>query len=71
MARKKASVVITGMNRDMAKSRFDGRFSFENRNIRISPRDGSCTSFVVTNERGTEKILDIKGTPVGVFSCPK
>lgn len=73
MARKRASVVVTGMNRDMSKSKFDGKFTFENHNIRISPRDESCTSFTVTNENGTELIdrVDIHGIPVGVFSCDK
>ncbi len=72
MARKRSTVVVTGMNRDTSKSKFDGKFSFENRNIRITPRDGSCTSFAVTNEKGTE-LLDavIYGTPVGTFTCDK
>lgn len=72
MARKRSTVVVTGMNRDTSKSKFDGKFSFENRNIRITPRDGSCTSFAVTNEKGTE-LLDavVYGTPVGTFTCDK
>ena len=83
MARKRASVVVTGMNRDMSKSKFDGKFTFENHNIRISPRDEECGSFVVTNERGTELMqssdveggsyhdMSVVGFPVGVFSCNK
>ena len=72
MARKRSTVVVTGMNRDTSKSKFDGKFSFENKNIRITPRDGSCTSFAVTNEKGTE-LLDavVYGTPVGTFTCDK
>ena len=70
MARKRATVVVTGMSRDMAKGRFDPQFSFENRNIRVTPRDAACTSFSVTNERGTEWIdAYVYGTPVGSFAC--
>ena len=72
MAKKRASVIVTGMNRDAAKSVYDGKLTFENRNIRVSPRDKSNSSLSVTNERGTE-LLDAQvfGTPVGSFTCDK
>ena len=70
MARKRATVNVTGMNRDMAKGVFDPRFTFENMNIRVTARDEACTAFAVTNEKGTRLMgADVLGEPVGVFSC--
>lgn len=70
MARKRATVAVTGMSRDMAKGHFDPKFSFENKNIRVTPRDSACASFAVTNEKGTEWLdADVYGTPVGSFTC--
>lgn len=70
MARKRATVNVTGMNRDMAKGVFDPRFTFENMNIRVTARDDACTAFAVTNEKGTRLMgADVLGEPVGVFSC--
>lgn len=69
MARKRATVNVSGMNRDMAKSLFDPKFTFENKNIRITARDEANTSYAVTNEKGTRELADVTGTPVGVFTC--
>lgn len=71
MARNRATINITGMNRDMAKGAFDPKFTFENMNIRITARDEACTSFAVTNERGSRLMTIASGTPVGVFTCDK
>lgn len=72
MARNRATVHVTGMNRDMAKGAFDPRFTFENMNIRVTARDESCTAFAVTNEKGTRLMgAEVKGMPIGVFSCDK
>lgn len=70
MARKRATVNVGGMNRDMAKSLFDPKFTFENMNIRVTARDDANTALAVTNEKGT-RLLDVPvyGTPVGSFTC--
>lgn len=70
MARKRATVNVGGMNRDMAKSLFDPKFTFENMNIRVTARDDANTALAVTNEKGT-RLLDVPvyGAPVGSFTC--
>ena len=72
---KPNSYKIIGMQRDNSTSAFDSKFSFENKNIRItSTKDNTQLSIV--NERGTSLItvkeitsptsnLDILGTPIG------
>lgn len=72
---KPNSYKIIGMQRDNSTSAFDSRFSFENKNIRItSTKDNTQLSIV--NERGTRLItvkeiasptsdLVILGTPIG------
>lgn len=72
---KPNSYKIIGMQRDNSTSAFDSRFSFENKNIRItSTKDNTQLSIV--NERGTSLItvkeiasptsdLVILGTPIG------
>lgn len=70
MTKKRATINVTGMNRDQAKGLMDSKFTFENMNIRITARDESNTSLAVTNEKGTKRLdVDVYGTPVGVFSC--
>lgn len=72
---KPNSYKIIGMQRDNSTSAFDSKFSFENKNIRItSTKDNTQLSIV--NERGTSLItvkeitsptsnLVILGTPIG------
>lgn len=70
MARKRATVNVGGMNRDMAKSLFDPKFTFENMNIRVTARDDANTALAVTNEKGTRPLdVPVYGTPVGSFTC--
>lgn len=53
--RKKAVISPLGMNRDLASSKFDARFSYENKNMRLIT-DGATSKFVLTNERGPARI---------------
>lgn len=70
MTRKRATINVTGMNRDQAKSLMDSKFTFENMNIRVTARDEPNTSLAVTNEKGTRLLdCDVHGNPVGVFTC--
>ena len=70
MTRKRATINVTGMNRDQAKSLMDSKFAFENMNIRVTARDEPNTSLAVTNEKGTRLLdCDVHGSPVGVFTC--
>lgn len=59
--RKKAVFTILGMNRDLALSKFDGRFAYENKNLRLIT-DEANGKFVMTNERGPKEIELIKRT---------
>ena len=43
------------MNRDLAMSKFDARFAYENKNLRLMT-DKETSKFVMTNERGPERI---------------
>lgn len=53
--RKKAVITPLGMNRDLAMSKFDARFAYENKNLRLIT-DKETSKFVMTNERGPAKI---------------
>lgn len=67
------------MNRDLAMSKFDARFAYENRNLRLIT-DEATSKFVMTNEKGPQRIDvwvfnsnlgswvvgDIYGTTIGV-----
>lgn len=61
MGIKKALFNIKGMTRDLAASKFNPEFAYENRNMRILATDDN-TSGTLTNERGNLKIED------GIFS---
>lgn len=69
MARNVSTINITGMNQDMSKLTYKPVYAFENKNIRITPRDESNTSLAITNEKGTKELFSIFGTPVGKFEC--
>lgn len=62
--RKKAVFTILGMNRDLAKSRFDARFAYENKNLRLIT-DEANSQFVMTNERGPAPIKLYRATKEG------
>lgn len=49
------------MSRDISVSKADGKFAYENHNIRIEARDHD-TLLSVTNERGNKKIENLKFT---------
>jgi len=70
MGRQRSTVDVTGMNRDLALSRFDPKFSYENKNIRVSARDDESTMYGISNEKGTLLIEDVNvsGTIVGSFT---
>lgn len=55
--RKKAVITPLGMNRDLAMSKFDPRFVFENHNMRLVT-DKATSKFVLTNEKGPA-LLDL------------
>jgi len=60
---------ICGMNRDNSYSTFNPEFSWENKNIRLTARDGNDL-LSITNEKGNSKIqlsTGIIGEPIG--SC--
>ncbi len=70
MTRKRATINVTGMNRDQAKGLMDSKYTFENMNIRVTARDEPNTSLAVTNEKGTKLLnVSVYGTPVGAFTC--
>lgn len=70
MGIKKALFNIKGMTRDLAASKFNPEFAYENRNMRILATD-SNTSGVLTNEKGNLKVENdwfvggLGGTPIG------
>ena len=53
---KQVQYIIKGMNRDMTVSKFPADHSFENKNIRITQREGQ-TLLSITNEKGPEEFL--------------
>ena len=53
--RKSAVIQPIGMNRDLAMSKFDARFAYENKNLRLVTDDAN-SALVLTNERGPEQI---------------
>jgi hypothetical protein len=75
--RKNAVITPIGMNRDLAMSKFDARFAYENRNLRLVT-DRHTSKFVLTNEKGPAEITvkfntngqwikdNLKGTVLGV-----
>ena len=55
MPLQKAQFAVKGMSRDLADSKFNPEFAFENQNIRITPTDNS-TLLVLSNEKGNTDI---------------
>ncbi|MCF0115609.1 MAG: hypothetical protein HUJ56_09660, partial [Erysipelotrichaceae bacterium] len=58
---------IQGMNRDISVSKYDSKFAYEIKNLRINAIDDN-TTLSWTSEKGTRLITmdnDIKGTPIG------
>lgn len=53
--RKQAVITPLGMNRDLAMSKFDMRFAYENKNLRLVT-DDATSKLVMTNERGPARI---------------
>lgn len=53
---KQAHLKVRGMNRDLSVSAFNPEYSYENMNIRITPRETN-TLFTIENERGNSKIV--------------
>lgn len=53
---------IRGMNKDMSYSTFNPEYSFDNKNIRLTARDGN-NLFSITNEKGNSEILFNDITP--------
>lgn len=54
--RKKAVITPLGMNRDLAMSKFEAKYSYENRNLRLIT-DRATSKLVMTNERGTKELM--------------
>ena len=55
MPSQKAQFMVKGMSRDLADSKFNPEFAFENQNIRITPTENS-TLLVLSNEKGNAVI---------------
>ena len=55
---------FTGMQRDLSSSKHSTSFLYDAKNIRLTPREGD-TMFAITNERGTEKVITLKGNYLG------
>lgn len=55
MSREVAQFMIKGMTRDLADSKFNPEYAFENHNIRITPSENS-TLLVLSNEKGNIEI---------------
>lgn len=55
MPSQKVQFTVKGMSRDLADSKFNPEFAFENQNIRITPTENS-TLLVLSNERGNTVI---------------
>lgn len=53
--RKQAIFSVLGMNRDLAMSKFDARFAYENKNLRLIT-DKTTSKLVMTNEKGPKKL---------------
>lgn len=54
---------IIGMNKDLSNASFDPKYSWHNKNIRITARD-SNNLFNITNERGNLQLLFNDATPI-------
>lgn len=70
MERKVARFINKGMSKDLAISKINNEFAFDNQNIRITP-DKESTLLSVSNEKGTYKVPDItiNGTVIGYCLC--
>ena len=55
MPSQKVQFTVKGMSRDLADSKFNPEFAFENKNIRITPTENS-TLLVLSNEKGNTVI---------------
>lgn len=70
MPAKRAQFIPRGMTRDLAVSKFNSEYAYENKNLRITATDEN-TAFVLSNEKGNSKVTSgifadgIKGTPIG------
>lgn len=66
---KRASFIIKGMSQDLAESKFNPQFAFENKNLRITASKDSNT-YVLTTERGNLELtpsgdVALFGSPLG------
>lgn len=64
MSREVAQFTIKGMTRDLADSKFNPEYAFENHNIRITPSENS-TLLVLSNEKGN---IEVSPELVDTFS---
>lgn len=70
MPAKRAQFIPRGMTRDLAVSKFNSEYAYENKNLRITATDEN-TAFVLSNEKGNSKVTSgiftdgIKGAPIG------
>lgn len=65
MANKRAPFTIKGMSRDLAVSKFDSKYAYENMNIRLTS-SGDNELLVLTNEKGTADTgITVSGTVLG------
>lgn len=73
MAIKQEQHIIKGLQRDLARSKFNPEFAFDARNIRITARENN-TLLSVTNEKGTKElilkspsgeVISVEGTLIG------
>ena len=72
MLAKRAQFIPRGMTRDLAVSKFNSEYAYENKNLRITATDEN-TAFVLSNEKGNKEAdivwegseQAIEGTPIG------
>lgn len=72
MPAKRAQFIPRGMTRDLAVSKFNSEYAYENKNLRITATDEN-TAFVLSNEKGNREAdiawegseQAIEGTPIG------
>jgi len=63
MVIKNAQYKISGMNKDLSYSAFDPKYSWHNKNIRLTARDNNDL-LSVTNEKGTLELVDVNDLPI-------
>lgn len=63
MVIKNAQYKVQGMNKDLSYSAFDPKYSWHNKNIRLTARDNNDL-LSITNEKGTLELIDVNDLPI-------